>query len=263
MRMRRLRITGVIGASAALLSSTSAAVAVQQPAASATLPVIVVLRSQLAAAPAGTAASRYRMAVSSAEQAPLISEATALGAKNVRQYQLVNSFAATVSPEALTELAASPSVAEVIPDVTIHGDLGGADPASAGLAPAGRTSASSPRQGSGRGLSAHVIPGACSDSKNGQLAPEGLSLTGTASDNKSQPTARSLGFTGAGVKVAVISDGLDPDNVNFIRPDGLSVFSTKIGGDYQDFTGLGPGAATDGAEAFGFEPDRRAGPACV
>jgi hypothetical protein len=250
MRMHHLRITGVIGVSAALLGSTSAAMSAQQPATSATLPVIVILKSQLAAAPAGTAASRHRMAVSSADQAPLISAATALGAKNVRQYQLVNSFAATVSPQALTELAASPNVAEVIPDVTIHGALGGADPASAGPAPAGRTSAASPANGSAGGPSPNVIPGACSSSKNGQLVPEGLSLTGTASDNKFQPTARSLGFTGAGVKVAVISDGLNPDNVNFIRPDGLSVFSPKIGGDYQDFTGLGPGAPTMGAEAF-------------
>jgi hypothetical protein len=250
MRMHHLRITGVIGVSAALLGSTSAAMAAQQPASSATLPVIVILKSQLAAAPAGTAASGHRMAVSSADQAPLISAAAALGAKNVRQYQLVNSFAATVSPQALTGLAGNPSVAEVIPDVTIHGDLGSAGPAPAGLAPAGRASATSPKTSSGDGLSANVIPGACSDSPNGQLAPEGLSLTGTASDNPSQPTARTLGFTGAGVKVAVISDGLDPDNPNFIRPDGLSVFSPKIGGDYQDFSGLGPGAPTAGAEAF-------------
>jgi hypothetical protein len=250
MRMHHLRITGVIGVSAALLASTSAAMAAQQPTTSATLPVIVILKSQLAAAPAGTAASSHRMAVSSADQAPLISAATALGAKNIRQYQLVNSFAATVSPQALTDLAASPSVAEVIPDVTIHSDLGGGDPASAGLAPAAHPSAAPPETGSAGGLSPNVIPGACNSSKNGQLVPEGLSLTGTASDNKSQPTARSLGFTGAGVKVAVLSDGLDPDNVNFIRPDGLSVFSPKIGGDYQDFSGLGPGAPTAGGEAF-------------
>jgi hypothetical protein len=250
MRIHHVRITGAGVVFAVLLGSTSAAVAAQQPATSATLPVIVILKSQLAAAPAGTAASSRRIAESRTDQAPLISAAVKLGAKNVRQYQLVNSFAATVSPQALTELAANPNVAEVIPDVTIHGDLGGADPASAGLAPAQRASATSPEKGSGKGLTAKVIPGACSNSKNGQLAPEGLSLTATASDNKSQPTARSLGFTGAGVKVAVLSDGLDTDNVNFIRPDGLSVFSPKIGGDYQDFTGLGPGAPTAGGEAF-------------
>ncbi len=269
MRMRHLRITGVVGMSAALLVSAPAAMAAQQQpatsataatsATSATLPVIVLLKSQPAAAPAGTAASIRSAAESSADQAPLISAATGLGAKNVRQYQLVNSFAATVSPQALTDLAANPNVAAVIPDVTIHADLdgtggtggtGGTDPASAGLAPAARTSATSPKEDSASGPAANVIPGACTSSPNGQLVPEGLGLTRTVSDDTSQPTARSLGFTGAGVKVAVISDGLDPNNVNFIRPDGLSVFSPEIGGDYQDFSGLGPGAPTGGAEAF-------------
>jgi Peptidase inhibitor I9 len=249
MPMRLSRIAGVAVVSAALLGPASASMAAQPAAAAATLPVIVFLKSQLAAAPAGTAAAGARMAVASADQAPLISAAAGLGAKNVRQYQLVNSFAATVSPQALTGLAASPDVAEVIPDVTIRTGLASADasadPASAGLAPA---SASAP---AGQiGPVANVIPGACTSSANGQLVPEGLSLTGTVSDDASQPTARSLGFTGAGVKVAVLSDGLDPDNVNFIRPDGLSVFSPKIGGDYQDFSGLGPGAPTDGGEAF-------------
>jgi Peptidase inhibitor I9 len=248
MRMHLWRIAGVVGVSAALLGSASVGMAAQPPATSATLPVIVLLKSQLAAAPAGTAADSRRIAESSADQASLLSAAAELGTKNVRQYQLVNSFAATVSPQALTELAANPNVAEVIPDVTIH-----ASPASSSApaaTPAALTSAASPKLDADSGPTANVIPGACTSSPNGQLVPEGLSLTGTASDNPSQPTARSLGFTGAGVKVAVISEGLDPNDVNFIRPDGLSVFSPKIGGDYQDFTGDGPDAPTVGSEAY-------------
>ena len=68
--------------------------------------------------------------------------------------------------------------------------------------------------------------------------PEGLALTGTKS-------AHSLGFTGAGVKVAYIADGLDPRNVNFLRKNGTSVFTV-----YKDFTGDGPTAPTTAGEAF-------------
>ncbi|MGA2535435.1 MAG: hypothetical protein ABSF53_05435 [Terracidiphilus sp.] len=50
-----------------------------------------------------------------------------------------------------------------------------------------------------------------------------------------------------------LADGVDPNNVNFIRPDGKSAFV-----DYQDFTGDGPNAQTAGREGF-LRCHRRAG----
>lgn len=211
-------------------------------------PVIVILRSQLAQKRVGSKAAALRAHAIGLSQAPLISELREVHALHLRSYRLVNSFAATVSAGEEAWLKANPAVAEVIPDVTIHGPaLSQATPESA-KAPA--TANSSKGESQGSDLSANVIPGACGRNGQVQLAPEGLSLTSTASDDPSQPTARSLGITGAGVKVAWIADGVDPDNVNFLRRNGTSVFDPATGGDYQDFSDDGPGAPTSGDEAF-------------
>jgi hypothetical protein len=216
-------------------------------------PVIVIMKSQLAQAPSGSRAAAVRAAAVSQSQAPLLAELQAVHATHIKLYQLVNSFAATVSAGEEARLRANPAVAEVVGDVTISG----AQPAVAvpNTGPASATSAQgttaqSATASAAAGPKAHVIPGACGRNGQAQLDPEGLALTNTASQNPRQRTARSLGITGAGVKVAWIADGLDPDNVNFIRPDGTSVFDPATGGDYEDFSGDGPGQVTGGDEAF-------------
>ncbi len=195
--------------------------------------VIVIMKNQLPALTADNAIAARSHSVA-AIQAPLLKELREVHATSVKSYSLVDSFAATVSAGERARLAANSAVAKVIPDVTIRGPE---------LAPAQTTAPAISKTADSPTL--NTIPGACGANGAVQLDPEGLSLTDTDSTTASAKTARSLGITGAGVKVAFIADGVDPNNINFIRANNSSAFS-----DYQDFSGDGPGQQTSGDEAF-------------
>jgi Subtilase family len=189
-------------------------------------PVIIFLKNQFAGT--GTSPrSADRLALMQAAQAPYLGQLQQLGATDVHSYQLADAIAARVPAAAVGAISASPGVASVIPDSIITGPDPAAPAAGATAAQAGKTAAPA---------------GACSASP--QLDPEGLGLTSTVSQAKGTQTARSLGYTGAGVKVAFLADGIDPSNPNLIR-GGKPVIS-----DYQDFSGDGTAADTLGGEAF-------------
>jgi Subtilase family len=202
--------------------------------------VIVILKRQPAAAPVGSRAALARSRSVVGAQARLMTELRAVHATHIKSYTLVDAFAATVSRGEVARLKANRAVAEVMPDVTIQAGA----PTQAASAATPKLKAHQATQPTS--LTPHVIPGACGPNGQVQLDSEGLALTGTDSEDPNQPTARSLGITGAGVKVAWIADGIDPNNINFIRPGT----STSVFSDYQDFSGLGPGAQTSGDEAF-------------
>jgi hypothetical protein len=205
--------------------------------------VIVILKSQLRAARVGSRTAAARVAAIRAAQAPVVRQLKSVRAQHIKSFQLVNALSATVSKSERAQLNSNAAVARVIPDTMIHG----ASPFNGAGATTGATKT---RHANATGVTPNTIPGACGANGKVQLDPEGLSSTNTDSDDPNQKTARSLGITGAGVKVAWIADGIDTTNVNFTRPDGKSVFDPSIGGDYQDFSGEGPNAPTDGDEAF-------------
>ena len=217
-----LTATAAGPAAAATAGGTARPAAAGRAAAGA--PVIIFLRNPLA----GAASPVGRLAQIRAAQAPYLDRLARLGATGVHGYRLADAIAARVPASALAGLAASPGVASVIPDSTVAGPAPASPPAAA-AATAQRTVMTTPA-------------GACSAGP--QLEPEGLALTGTASRVAGARTARSIGYSGARVKVAFLADGIDPANPNLMRR-GRPVIS-----DYQDFSGDATSAPTAGGEAF-------------
>jgi hypothetical protein len=217
-------------AGAATLAARSAAAAAT---ADGTVPVIVFFNSQPTADGGTTARSYQGSALIQAAQAPYLGRLEQLGATDVHSYGLVNAIAARVPAAAEGHITDSPGVAAVIPDSPIVGPsaAAGGGGAGGGTATAAATA------------TVKAPPGTCS-ATTPQLSPEGLSLTGTDSTAKGSVTARSLGYTGAGVKVAFLADGIDPSNANLKR-NGKSVITS-----YKDFSGDGTSAKTQGGEAF-------------
>ena len=249
MRGRKVISGGLVSAGVCAALALAAAPAGAEPAAAAakagpantagartsasgTEPVIIFLKKQWP-----EAGSRIRSDEIQAAQAPYVGQLQTLGATDMHGYRLVDAISARVPASALGAISASPGVSSVIPDSPIVGPAPMAG--NPGASPAG-----APVE-NGTAVPGHALkapPGACSATP--QLEPEGLALTGTDSAVRGAKTARSLGFTGAGVKVAFLADGIDTANANLVRG------RKPVISDYKDFSGDGTNAPTAGGEAF-------------
>jgi hypothetical protein len=186
--------------------------------------VIVVLKNQVSNLPDTAKMRSARDAAVASLQRPVLRDLAQSHATSVKTLQLVNTVSATVSPAEAHRLAANPAVSEVIPDAPIH--LASPLPS--------RLAKGTSHQG--------LLPGTCAPKGKVQLDPQAVVSIHAAG---SAHSAQALGYTGAGVKVGFIADGLDINNPDFIRANGQHVFT-----DYQDFSNTGSTGPTSGGEAF-------------
>ena len=185
--------------------------------------VIVVLRNGLTATANAPAGQREKAAA--AAQRPVLDELKATGSVGVTGLSLVDDIVATVSPGEEARLRANPNVAEVVPDEMVR--------------------LASPVTETPEQAGFKAPAGSCPTGKTVQLDPEAVENIHAATQSGTGDSAQALGYTGAGVKVGFIADGIDVNNPDFIRGNGQHVF---IG--YQDFSNSGTGSVTSGGEAF-------------
>lgn len=203
--------------------------------------VIVLLRNQHTGL-TGRGAEALRAQAFAADRAPIVAQLRQLSARRIVTYKTVNAVATTVSAAEAANLRNDPAVLAVDPDAVIKGPSKNASLLPSALqAPVSHAVAHA----------AAGSPAVCGTASAPLLEPEALHLIGV--DNRTNAdspitsgpkSAHSLGYTGAGVKIAVFPDGMDPSLPDFQRSAQSAVT------DYKDFTGEGS-APTGGGEAFG------------
>jgi hypothetical protein len=150
-------------------------------------------------------------------------ELAAVNATHVRGFKIINAIAASITPAEANRLRGDSAVRAVVPDTFHHVALdSGPGPA----LPAGPNVASSGPQ--------PICP---SDPQKPIVEPE-------AREVMNVDAAEQLA-DGTGIRVGIVADGIDPNNPDLIRPDGRHVIF-----DYEDFSGFGTNAPSDGRESF-------------
>jgi hypothetical protein len=207
--------------------------------------VIVLLRNQHSAL-TGRGAATQRAQEYQADRSPIVSQLRQLHVPRLVTYKTVNAVATTVSSAEAANLRSDPAVLAVDPDTVVKGPS-----ADTNLLPRA-TRATVPHRTADSAKAAAGGSRVCGTASAPLLEPEALHLIDV--DNRTNAdapvgsgpkSAHSLGYTGAGVNIAVFPDGMDPNIPDFQR-NGHSAVA-----DYQDFSGEGTSAVTGGGEAFG------------
>jgi Subtilase family/Peptidase inhibitor I9 len=246
MRFRSgLRLAAVLGTAALLpLAASGAAVAAHSPgqvfkgtksvltaaqverlAAHATHRSIIIFKNQLTSLPATGATANARVQAANTSQAGVLAELRQVHATHLRSYHIINAISATISAAEATRLQHNSAVRAVVPDAMRHlASLGSGAPALPRLGHSHSVTNNSPQQ---------ICP---SNPAQPLVEPEAREVMNV--------DAAEQVVDGSGIKVGIIADGIDPNNPDLIRNGQHVIF------DYQDFSGFGPGAPTDGRESF-------------
>ncbi|MFJ8608036.1 carboxypeptidase regulatory-like domain-containing protein [Streptomyces sp. NPDC093675] len=207
-------------------------------------PVIVTLKDQHLDLPATRANVGRRRTLLQGEQNTVLTRDGVTTGAGITHFSLVNAVSLTVTGAQAAQLAADPAVKSIVADVKVPVTVGpGASTPSKGPKnPGGSHKASS------TGVDASDVNGRlCPTNPNKPLLePEALTAIHAASPHVKQ--AAQTYATGAGVRVAVFAEAIDPTAPDYIRPDGHSAIV-----DYQDFSDTPDSAAGEayGEEIFG------------
>lgn len=189
------------------------------------------------------ASSRLRGGLGCPEQALFLHVLDAAGMKVLGTTTLVDTVSLMATPYQVQSLRHSAMVLSVAPDAAV-----GASAPSPGIATSAPASASVPTNPAATvRLVAHDVapaPLLCGTKRDPEKAPQAL-------QEIRANQAITMGYDGRGVTVAVLADGIDPRNPDLLRNARYGKAGQPVITTYQDFSGAGIAAKTDGAEAFG------------
>jgi hypothetical protein len=184
--------------------------------------------------PLAAHAQRGALALEDSAQQEVAALAQGFGSRVLARTTVPDTLTLSLSADEARVLATDPLVAQVLPNATIPGPV---NPGAGALGThaGGTVDSTDPHP-------------ACGTAAHPELDPEGLANIDDV-DNADR------GFTGKGIVVAFLADGLATNDPDLLRNAAYASSGSPAGShvieSYEDFSGDGISAPTDGAEAFG------------